>query len=150
MKKVSVTRMELLARKAQIALARQGRELLEQKRTALMKEFLRIADTVMERSDALQQAAINARKALARAEAIAGTEAVKSASLISRAELPLQVATAIVMGVKVPHIEQKRVARRLMKLLQHSRPRWNRSSIWQKVNYVLLAWLQKYNTHPGG
>lgn len=111
MKNVSVTRMELLARRAQIALAQQGRELLEQKRTALMKEFLRIADTVIERSDALQDAAATARYALARAEAMAGTEAVQSAALASRDELLLEVATASVMGVKVPHIEQKRVTR---------------------------------------
>jgi len=111
---VSVTRMELLARKAQIALASQGRDLLEQKRTALLKEFLRMADTAMERSDALQFAAANARHALARTEAIAGTEAVRSAALASRAELPLQVTTTRVMGVKVPHIEQKRVARSML------------------------------------
>ncbi|MGD9092598.1 MAG: V-type ATP synthase subunit D [Anaerolineales bacterium] len=111
MRQVSVTRMELLARKVQIALAMQGRELLEQKRTALMKEFLRIADTVMERSDALQQASANARQALARAEAFAGTEAVHSVALASRTELPLQVTSASVMGVRVPHIEQKRVSR---------------------------------------
>jgi V/A-type H+-transporting ATPase subunit D len=111
---VSVTRMELLARKAQIALASQGRDLLEQKRTALLKEFLRMADTAMERSDALQFAAANARHALARTEAIAGTEAVRSAALASRAELPLQVTTARIMGVKVPHIEQKRVSRSML------------------------------------
>ncbi len=114
MKKVSVTRMELLARKEQIALARQGRDLLEQKRTALMKEFLRIAGTVMERSNALHQAAGNARKALVRAKAIAGTEVVLSAALAARSEFPLQVTTASVMGVKVPHIEQKRVSRSLL------------------------------------
>jgi V/A-type H+-transporting ATPase subunit D len=106
--------MELLARKAQIALASQGRDLLEQKRTALLKEFLRMADTAMERSDALQFAATNSRHALARAEAIAGTEAVRSAALASRAELPLQVTTTRVMGVKVPHIEQKRVSRSML------------------------------------
>ena len=50
MQSVSSTRMELFARKSQIALAKQGRDLLEQKRTALMKEFMRIADTVMEHS----------------------------------------------------------------------------------------------------
>jgi V/A-type H+-transporting ATPase subunit D len=111
MKKAAVTRMELLAHKAQIALARQGRELLEQKRNALMKEFLQIADTVLEHSGALQQAADEARHALARAEAIAGTEAVRSAALASRAEFPLQVTTASVMGVRVPQIEQKGVAR---------------------------------------
>jgi V/A-type H+-transporting ATPase subunit D len=111
MRTVSVTRMELLARRAQIALASQGRELLEQKRTALMKEFLRIADTVMEHSDALQQAAADARQALARAETTAGAEAVQSAALASRDELPLQVVATSVMGVKIPRIEQKRVSR---------------------------------------
>ena len=114
MNKISVTRMELLTRKAQITLATQGRELLEQKRTALMKEFLRIADTVLERSDALQQAADNARQALARAESIAGAEAVHSATLASRSELPLEVSTTSVMGVKVPHIEQKQVSRSVL------------------------------------
>jgi V/A-type H+/Na+-transporting ATPase subunit D len=111
MKQISVTRMELLAHKAQISLAQQGLELLEQKRNALMKELLRIADTVMENADALQYAADKARQTLARAEATAGSEAVGSAALASRAELPLEVTTASVMGVRVPHIEQKRVVR---------------------------------------
>lgn len=111
MKNTSVTRMELLAHKEQISLARQGRELLEQKRTALMKELMRIADTVMEHSDALQHAADKARRTLVRAEAIAGTEAIKSAALASRAVFPLQVTTTNIMGVKVPHIEQKRMSR---------------------------------------
>jgi len=106
--------MELLARKAQITLASQGRDLLEQKRSALLKEFLRMADTAMERSDALQFAAANARHALARADAVAGTEAVRSAALASRADLPLQVTTTRIMGVKVPLIEQKRVSRSML------------------------------------
>ena len=114
MRKVSITRMELLAHKAQIKLAHQGSELLEQKRTALMKELLDVADTVMERSDALQEAASVARRALARAEAAASPEVVRSSALASRAELLLQVTTATVMGLKVPHIEQKRVARPLL------------------------------------
>lgn len=114
MRKVSCTRMELLARKAQIALSRQGRDLLEQKRTALMKEFLRIADTVMERSTALQQAAADAQKALARAEAITGLEGVRSVALVSRRELSLEVTTRNVMGVKVPHIEQKSISRSIL------------------------------------
>lgn len=114
MKKVSCTRMELLAIKAQISLARQGRDLLEEKRTALMKEFLHIADTIMQRSDVLQQSAVNARRALARAEATAGSEAIQSAALAARAEFPLEVTTSSVMGVKVPHIEQKRVSRSVL------------------------------------
>jgi V/A-type H+-transporting ATPase subunit D len=114
MQNLSCTRMELLAHKAQINLANQGRDLLEQKRTALMKEFLRIADTVMAQSDALQAAAAAARQALARADATAGTQAVQSAALAARSDLPLEISTANVMGVKVPRIEQKRVGRSVL------------------------------------
>ena len=108
---VATTRMELLARKAQIALARQGRELLEQKRTALMRELMRVADRVLTSSDALQQSATEARAALARAEAVAGNEAVRSAAMATRGELALEVQATTVMGVSVPVIEQKRVTR---------------------------------------
>lgn len=114
MRTVSATRMELLAHRAQIKLARQGLDLLEQKRTALMKEFMRTANTVMEHSDVLQYAAAEARLSLARAEAIAGTETVRSAAIASSSDLPLEVTTANVMGVKVPHIEQKSVSRPML------------------------------------
>ena len=111
MHKVSCTRMELLARKAQITLAKQGRDLLEQKRTALLEELFRVADTVMEHSEVLRQTAAEAQQALIRAETTAGAEAVQSAAMASHAELPLEVTTANIMGIKVPHIEQKRVSR---------------------------------------
>jgi V/A-type H+-transporting ATPase subunit D len=100
-----------LERKAQIKLAKQGRDLLEQKRTALMKELLQTADAIIARYDVLNQAANHARKALAKAEAIAGIENVRSAALAARAELPLEVTATNVMGVRAPHIEQKRVVR---------------------------------------
>ena len=111
MSNVSVTRMDLLARKAQIALASQGRDLLEQKRTALMKEFMWTADTALEHSDALQISAANASQTLARSEAMAGVEAVRSAALASRGGFRLEVTTRSVMGVRVPHIQQKGATR---------------------------------------
>jgi len=114
MRNVSITRMELLAKKAQIALATQGRELLEQKRAALMRELMRVADRVMTSSEALQQSAVEGRQSLARAETMAGTEAVRSAALATRGELAIDVQTARVMGVSVPVIEQKRVARSVL------------------------------------
>jgi V/A-type H+-transporting ATPase subunit D len=103
--------MELLSIEAQIALAKQGHDLLEQKRTALMKELLQIADSVHAHAEMLQQVAGEARQALARAEGSAGAEAVSSAAIASRADLPLQLTAMNVMGVKVPHIEQRRVTR---------------------------------------
>jgi V/A-type H+/Na+-transporting ATPase subunit D len=111
MRKVSCTRMELLSIEAQISLAKQGYDLLEQKRTALMNELLQVADTVYTHNEMLQQAADEARQSLARAERCAGVEAVHSAAIATRAELPLQVTAVNVMGVKVPHIEQRRVSR---------------------------------------
>jgi V/A-type H+-transporting ATPase subunit D len=103
--------MELLAKKAQIGLARQGRDLLDEKRTALMREFMRVVDRVLAGRDVLQERATEARRALARAEAVAGTEAVRSAAMATRGEVTLVVQAANVMGVNVPVIEQRRVAR---------------------------------------
>jgi len=111
MLKVSTTRMELLARKTQLVIAIQGRDLLEQKRSVLMKEFFKVVSTVQQRYDALQLVAARASQALARAEAFAGPEAVRSAALAARTGLPLQVETTHVAGVRVPHIEQKSVSR---------------------------------------
>jgi len=114
MKNLSTTRMELLTRKTQKALAGQASDLLEKKRTALMQELLQEADTVMELSDALHQAAAQAHRALARAEAIAGPEAVWSAALAARDTLILHVEMAHVMGMSIPHIEQKSVAHSML------------------------------------
>lgn len=111
MRKVETTRAELLERKAQLRLARQGRDLLEQKRTILMKEFLKAAGTVAQHAEALQQAASGAARALARAEADAGVEAVRSAALAARSDLALDMKMVNIMGVKVPHIDQRGVAR---------------------------------------
>ena len=114
MKTIISTRMELLARKEQIELAHEGFELLEQKRVALLDELLRAAHAVMEETHTLEEAAANAHRALARAEATAGAEAVRSTALASRDELLLDVTSLNVMGVRVPIIEPVRVARSMI------------------------------------
>jgi len=109
--KVTVTRMELLAKKQQIGLAEQGLDLLQRKRTALLRELMQSADRAMAHSDTLQAAAAAAARALGRAAAAAGMPAVRSAAMAARAQLPLEVSSINVMGVKVPRIEKKRVGR---------------------------------------
>jgi V/A-type H+-transporting ATPase subunit D len=111
MKGTSGTRMEMLALQAQLKLAEQGQDLLEQKRIALMEEMLRLADAVMESSEHLEQVATEAQRTLARANAVAGTEAVRSAALASCLGLPLQIRSTNVVGVKVPVIERTGAAR---------------------------------------
>lgn len=114
MRNISTTRAELLAHKEQIALARQGRDLLEQKRTVLLREFKRVVDTVLQHSDRLQESAARAMRALSRAEVMAGTETVRSAAMAARSDFPLQIGTVNVMGVKIPHIQQYAVSRSLL------------------------------------
>ncbi len=108
------TRMELLAKKAQLALAAQGQDLLEQKRLALLRELRRIVDRVLAGREQLQASAVAAQRALARADAFAGGEAVRSAAMAARAELTLDVQTVNVMGVSVPAIERRRVTRSVL------------------------------------
>jgi V/A-type H+-transporting ATPase subunit D len=111
MKQIRATRAELLARKNQIALAYQGRDLLKEKRNALMQQLMRTAEQVMQGSDILEQRAGEAAAMLALAEAIDGPEAVHSAAFASRGQVTLEVTGANIMGVPIPVIEQKSVAR---------------------------------------
>lgn len=111
MEQVKATRAELLAKKKQIALARQGRDLLQEKRNALLKEFMRTAEQVMHSSDELEHMAGEAALALAMASALDGPEAVFSAALAARGQMTLEITSTNVMGVSVPLIEQKSAAR---------------------------------------
>jgi V/A-type H+-transporting ATPase subunit D len=106
--------MELLATKAQLALATQGRDLLKEKRNALMKELMKVAERVLVSSDELERVAAEARRTLAMAEAVDGHEAVRSASFAARGEVLLSVEGVNVMGVPVPVIEKQPVARSLL------------------------------------
>lgn len=111
MEQVNPTRMELLAKRAQISLAQQGRDLLKEKRNALWKQLMKTADVVMSGSNELEQVAGEARRALARAEAFDGREVVQSAAFASRRDVSIEVSGMNVMGVPVPFIERKKLAR---------------------------------------
>lgn len=109
----SPTRMNLLARRTQIELAQQGRDLLTEKRNALIKELQKLAEQVMVRSDALEEAAANARQALAAAEAHDGPEMLRSAALATRKGIQVEAQVANIMGVQVPELAAPPIGRRL-------------------------------------
>jgi V/A-type H+-transporting ATPase subunit D len=111
MEQVQVTRAELLAKKKQIALARQGRDLLKEKRNALLQELMHTAEQVMRSSDELELSVGEATVALVLAEALDGPEAVRSAAFAAQGQVTLDVAGVNIMGVPIPVIEQKSVAR---------------------------------------
>jgi V/A-type H+-transporting ATPase subunit D len=85
--------------------------LLKEKRNALLKELMRIADQVVRESDELEQSVGESRAALALAEALDGPEAVQSAAFAARGQVSLAVNVINIMGVLTPVIEQKKIVR---------------------------------------
>ena len=108
---VSATRSELLARRGQLDLARRGRDLLEDKRDELMKEFRKVADLVLSGEGALERAAAAARSALAIAEALDGPDVVRSAAAGGVVGIPLDARPVYIMGVRIADIEYRPVGR---------------------------------------
>lgn len=111
MDQVSATRTELLNRRAQIELAVQGKDLLTEKRDQLLDEFRRVANVVMGGTDALERSATEGRRLLAIAEASDGPEAVLSAAVATRSEIPLRASATSIMGVRVARIDHEPVGR---------------------------------------
>jgi V/A-type H+-transporting ATPase subunit D len=105
------TRTELLALRAQIRHASEGRELLSDKRAQLLDALREVADAALAESDALSTAAAAATQALAWAEALDGPEAVRSASLAAAGEIALRARPRSVVGVRFAEIETVSVGR---------------------------------------
>lgn len=96
------TRMALLAARSQLALARQGQELLEQKRDALLEEFYRDVGVVFAAHEELAGVAGAARFALDAARVRGGSDAVASAAVAASGTVSIDVEWSTVMGVPVP------------------------------------------------
>ena len=111
MQQVSATRSELLARRAQIALAVQGRELLKEKRSALLREFNRLGASALDAMQALERGATDAGRLLGDVVAAHGPERVHSAALAADGEIELVLLTRSVAGVPIVEIEKEAVAR---------------------------------------
>ncbi|MDJ0768320.1 MAG: V-type ATP synthase subunit D [Ilumatobacter sp.] len=111
MQQVTATRSELLARRARIALASQGRDVLKEKRDSLMAEFRATVDVAVTGSGALEEAAAEGRRALAVAEAGDGPEAVRSAALAQPSEISLTTRATSVMGVRIADIRHEPLGR---------------------------------------
>ncbi len=85
-------------------MATRGRDVLREKREQLMRELRETGDEIVTTSDALESALADGRRALARAEAIDGPEAVRSAALASRRPVALTTGGSTMMGVRVVEV----------------------------------------------
>jgi V/A-type H+-transporting ATPase subunit D len=111
MNTINPTRSELLAKRAQIKLARQGRDLLKEKRTALWKELMQTVDEVLRFTSTVEENVAEARRALGLALAFDGLEAVQSAAFAAKRHVTIEVTPTNIAGVQVPAIERKRLVR---------------------------------------
>jgi V/A-type H+-transporting ATPase subunit D len=103
--------MELLAVRSRLGLARQGRELLEQKRDALMHEFYREVRTVYAAHVELETAAGAARHALEEARVLLGTDTISAAAADVVGQVNVDVELVTVMGVHVPAVSSRDLVR---------------------------------------
>jgi V/A-type H+-transporting ATPase subunit D len=98
---VSPTRTELLARRARISLAEQGRELLDGKRSALLREFNRLGSEGLRRMELLDERVAAAARELGRAIAIDGPETVASVARAAAGDLATPMGQRRVAGVEL-------------------------------------------------
>lgn len=106
------TRMALLAGRARLGLARGGRELLEQKRDALLRELYRDVRTVVAQQEELEAAAGSARLALDSSRVWLGPDAVAAAAAAAAGEIDVDVEPVTIMGVAVPAVAPRDLVRR--------------------------------------
>lgn len=117
MQEIAATRMVLLARRRQLMLAQQGRELLDRKRAALLRELMKMVDEALQQGDDLDRAAAAAQDALELAKALDGPEQVRSAAFAAastNARFEVAVEGTTIMGVPVPIITPGGVRRGLL------------------------------------
>jgi V/A-type H+/Na+-transporting ATPase subunit D len=111
MKQVSPTRSELLARKAEIRLAAQGRDLLKERRSALVREFNHLGGSALESLDVLDRDAADAGRFLGLTIAANGLGPVESAAFAAQGEVELSLRTRNVAGIAIVEIAKEPVAR---------------------------------------
>jgi len=108
---LSATRSELLARRAQISLATQGRDLLKEKRAALLREFESVGTSVLQAVETLGRQATESRRALRDTVSFDGSAAVASAAFAASGDVTIEMTTRNVAGVPLVELEHDPVSR---------------------------------------
>lgn len=111
MENVSPTRMNLLGRKAQVSLAKQGVDLLKKKRDALVTDFFVVVKNSLASREQLNQTSQQAMELLNLAVAFEGRQPLESAALPGRRDIRLNVSEKNVWGIKIPDLSADSVVR---------------------------------------
>jgi V/A-type H+-transporting ATPase subunit D len=111
MEECSPTRTNLLLRRSQVSLARQGVDLLKNKRDVLIAEFMKLMDELVERRHDLEDLSHRAYHSLAITRALDGEETVRSAALATRRVVNVDIRRKKVWGVPIPDVARINLVR---------------------------------------
>jgi V/A-type H+/Na+-transporting ATPase subunit D len=111
MQTLVATRSELLATRGRATFAAQGRDLLKDKRTALVREFRRHEADLLGRIERLRGLAVHARQQLDDAVAADGPEPLRSGALVAEIGIDATLRSRTVAGVQVIDLDHGRVGR---------------------------------------
>jgi V/A-type H+-transporting ATPase subunit D len=101
---ISPTRMNMLQRKAQARLAREGAELLRSKRDALMQEFMGLLKPLLKQREELAAISRRAFRSLLLAKAIDGEEVINSVSLATFRDTNVELEQQKIWGIGIPEV----------------------------------------------
>ena len=104
---VNPTRMELTRLKKKLVTARRGHKLLKDKRDELMRRFLELVKENKELRRKVEKGIAEANRGFALAEAVMGSEAVKTALLAPKQSVSVDASSKNVMSVNVPVFDYK-------------------------------------------
>lgn len=108
---VTATRSELLERRRRVGLAAQGRDLLRDKRSALLRVFADRSRLLLERLRDAEDAMGDARATFDEACVVIGPAPLESAAIAGRDRLQVEVISSMVAGVPVVDLEHETVTR---------------------------------------
>ncbi|HCS73137.1 MAG TPA: V-type ATP synthase subunit D [Clostridiales bacterium] len=106
-KHVNPTRMELTILKRKLVTAIRGHKLLKDKRDELMRQFLEMVKDNRRLREKVEEGIASANKNFALARAVMDDETVKTAFLLPKQEVYLEVGEKNVMSVEIPVFEYK-------------------------------------------
>ncbi len=102
---IKPTRMELLKLKQRVKLAERGRDLLKEKRDALVLEFFEVMKLVQDARELANEAVGNAHRSLSVCYASIGSQETRRVSTYTGSEIDVSMGARNIMGVVVPTLE---------------------------------------------
>lgn len=102
---VPATRMNLLSFRSNLSLAVTGAELLKSKREALIKDFFKVANTIMESREEMAKDIQRAMIQAGLAKSYSGSHQMNATALSARRDIPLSTREINIWGIRIPEID---------------------------------------------